>query len=51
MTTRIKPVRDWPRNKVLAGVAVIGAILLVAGYLTADQWVGVVTGVMGGLLP
>lgn len=29
---------DWPRNKVLAGIAVIGAILLVAGYLTADQW-------------
>lgn len=38
MTTRIRPVRDWPRNKVLAGVAVIGAALLVAGYLTSDQW-------------
>lgn len=30
--------KDWPRNKVLAVVAVTGAVLLVAGYLTADQW-------------
>lgn len=47
MTTRIKPVRDWPRSKVLAGVAVVGAILLVAGYLTADQWMGLVGGLIG----
>lgn len=43
--------KDWPRNKVLAGVAVIGALLLVAGYLSADQWVSVVSGAIGGLLP
>lgn len=38
---------DLQRNKTLAIVAAIGACLLVAGYLTADQWLGLVSALLG----
>lgn len=40
-------VADIPRNRTLLYVAAIGAALLVAGYLTADQWLGLVTAMVG----
>lgn len=38
---------DFPRNKTLLAVAAIGAGLVIAGYLTADAWLGLVGGLLG----
>lgn len=43
--------RDWPRNKVLGGLALLAFIALAAGWATFDQWSAFVGGLVGGLMP
>jgi hypothetical protein len=39
---------DIPRNRTLQWIAGIGAVLLVAGYLTADQWLSLLRALLVG---
>lgn len=38
---------DIPRNRMILWLGAIGAVLLVAGYLTADQWLVLLQSLLG----
>lgn len=38
------------RTRLIGWIAAISAVLMVAGYLTADQWLGLVRVLLGGVL-
>jgi len=40
-------VADIPRNRLALWLGAIGALLLVLGYLTADQWLLLIRSLLG----